>query len=153
MIEFAIILFVYSWKHLEIDYYKIIAPILFSLSIFFLVKDFLATRRTEVYMTQIILNGVDLEKKHSGLEKIFTTSLKSFNFNRTLVQRSLINALALGCLGYLIFQFIGEAIPNIKVSRWFLGLFVWVPSITATVLYYETLKVLDKAKEKFCEVK
>jgi hypothetical protein len=148
VMQVGIIGFAYSWKHVPLDYYKIAFPILVCLSIYFLVKDFRTLLRIEGNMTQMILEGVELEKKNNGLGKFFHGLLQSFNFTNTLIQRSLINVLALGGLGYLVFQFIGSEIPDIKISRWFLSVFVWMPAVIACKLYYDALKVLDEAKEK-----
>lgn len=41
IMRFSIIIFISSWKHLEIPYYKLVAPILFSLCIYYFIKDFL----------------------------------------------------------------------------------------------------------------
>ncbi len=149
ILQVSTILVINSWKHLQIDYYMIAAPILFSLSIYFFVKDFFTLRRIEENMAQMILDGVELETKNAPLGKFFHGLLQSFNFTSILIQRSLINALALGCLGYLIFQFISDVIfPDVTISRLYLSLFVWIPSVSACKLYYDSLKVLDEAKDK-----
>ena len=113
-----------------------------------LVKDFLTTRRIEENMAQMILEGVDLEAKNSSFGKFFHGILQSFNFTNILIQRSIVNVLALGCLGYLMLQFIGEINHGVTPSRWFLSLFTWIPGVIACKLYYDSLKVLDEAKEK-----
>lgn len=147
--QIGIIGFIQGWKHLGIEHYKVAAPILFSLSFYLFVKDFIILRRIEENMAQMILDGVDFEKKNSTVGKAFHGLLQSFNFTNILVQRSLINTLALCCLGYLIFQFISnELLPGISISRWFLSLFVWIPSVIICKLYYDSLKILDEAKEK-----
>ncbi len=149
VVQVAIIGFINGWKHLEIGYYKIAAPILFFLSLYFFVKDFITLRRIEENMAQMILDRVELEKQNSAVGKFFHGLLQSFNFTNILVQRSLINVLALGCLGYLIFQFISDVmLPDITISRWLLGLFIWIPGVVICKLYYDSLKILDEAKEK-----
>jgi hypothetical protein len=148
VIQIGIIGFIYSWKQLEIEYFKVAAPVLFSLSIYFLISDFLTLRRIEEKITQIILDGIELEKKDSSSGRFFHGVLQAFNFTSVLMQRSLANVLALGCLGYLMSQFISEIIPGFVVSRWMIGLFCWLPSVLALKLYYDSLKSLDEAKEQ-----
>ncbi len=147
-IQIGIIGFVNGWKHLEIANYEIAAPILFSLSIYYLIKDFFNFRKIDRVYTQMILEGVELEKQNTGLGRFFHNILQSFNFSQTLMQRSLVNALALGCLVYLISQFISDVTPGIVISRWILGLVVWVPSVLACKFYYDSLKLLDETREQ-----
>ena len=147
-IQIGIIGAIYGWKHLEIGYYHFAAPILFSVSIYFLVKDFSILRRIEENMAQMILEGVELEIKNPTFGKFFHGVLQSFNLTSILIQRSLVNVLALGCLGYLMIQLIGDMNQDIKISRWFLSLFTWIPGVVACKLYYDSLKCLDEAKER-----
>jgi hypothetical protein len=113
-----------------------------------MVKDFLTTRRIEENMAQVILEGVDFEAKNSAFGKFFHGILQSFNFTSILIQRSVVSVLALGCLGYLMLQFIGDINNGVTPSRWFLSLFTWIPGVIACKLYYDSLKALDEAKEK-----
>jgi hypothetical protein len=148
ILQFSIISLAYSWKHVPLDHYKIAFPVLAFLSIYFLVKDFRLLLWIEKNMTQMVLDGVELENKQRSFEKFFHGLLQSFNFANVLLQRSFVNVLALGGLGYLIFQFIGSEFPDIKISRWLISVFVWIPAVVACKLYYDSLKVLDEAKEK-----
>jgi hypothetical protein len=149
IVQVAIFGFVSGWEHLKIGHYEIAAPILFSLSLYFLVKDFLTSRRIEGNIAQMILDGVELEKRNPTVGKFFHGLLQSFNFTRVLLERSLINVLALCCLSYLIFRFVGDVIfPGVTIGRWSLGLCIWIPSVVACKLYHDSLKVLDEAKEK-----
>ena len=147
-LQIGIIGFVTGWKHLEIDYYTIAAPILFFLSIYFFIKDFLTLHRIEVNVAQIILDGVALEKKNTGLGRLFHNILQCFNFTDILVKRSLLNSMAFGCLGYLIAQFISDITPGLVISRWIFSLFIWVPSVLVCKIYYDSLKTLYQAKEQ-----
>lgn len=99
-------------------------------------------------MIKVILDGVELEKKHGTIRKFFHGLLKSFNFENTLAQRFLVKVLVVGSLSYLMFQFISDEFPDIKISRWLFNIFTWIPAVIACKLYYDSLKVLDEAKEK-----
>jgi hypothetical protein len=148
MMQFSIIMVAFSWKHVFLSYYKVAFPALMCLSLYLLIKDFWKLLRVEKTMAQVVLEGVELEKKHSGLGKFFHGFLQSFNFANVLMQRSFVNVLTLIGLGYLIFQFIGSEMPDIKISRWILSIAVWIPTVVACKLYYDSLKVLYDAKEK-----
>lgn len=148
MMQFSIIMVAFSWKHVPLDHYKVAFPALICLSLYLLAKDFLTLLRVEKNMAQMILEGVELEAKQNGLGNFFHSLLQSFNFTSILVQRSLVNVLALGGLCYLIFQFVGNEIPDVKINRWLLGVLVWIPAVVACKLYYDSLKGLDEAKEK-----
>ncbi len=137
-----------AWKPLQIGYYHIAVPALFTVSVYYLVKDFFVLRRIEENMGRMILEGIDHETKNPALGNFFHRVLQSFNFSRTLIQRSLVNVLSLGCLGYLMLQFVREMNPDVAISQWFLGLFTWIPGVIATKLYYDSLKDLDEAKER-----
>ena len=147
-IQIGIIVFISIWKRLGVGQYQIAAPILLSLSIYFLVKDFFTLRKNEENMAQIILDGVKLEIKNVTLGKFFQGFLQSFNLTNILLRRALVNVLVLGCIGYLIFRFISDINPGLTISRVFLSLFTCIPSIIASKLYYDSFKALDEAKAR-----
>lgn len=146
IIQICIIMFINSWKHVGIGQYEIAVPFLFCLSIYFLVKDFTALLRIEGNMAQMILEGVILENTNGTSSKFFHNLLQSFNFTNVLIQRSLVNVIALGALGYFMLEFVKDVFPGVSVSYWLLSLFVWIPSVIACKLYYDSLKDLDEAK-------
>ncbi|NNM43520.1 MAG: hypothetical protein HKM07_04190 [Chlamydiae bacterium] len=146
--QICIIICISSWKHSGISHYERGVPLLFCLSIYFLVKDFITLLRIEGNMAQMIVEGVALEAKNGSSEKFFHRMLQSFNFTSILVQRSLINVFALGALGYFMFNFVNDVFPDVHIGRWVLGVFVWVPSVIACKLYYDSLKDLYDAKSK-----
>ncbi len=148
LLQIGIIGFINGWKHLEIPYYNAVAPILFFLSIYYMVKDFLTFLKIEENAAQAIAEGVGLEKIHPRLGSFFHSVLQSFNLTYILMQRSLINVIALGCLGYLISEYIAGITSNFMISRGFVGLCVFVLGLAACKLYYDALKVLDEVKAK-----
>jgi hypothetical protein len=147
-IQIGAISVINAWKHLEMSYYHIAVPILFVLSIYYLVKDFFVLLRIEENMARMVLEGVDLEIKNVTFGNFFHRILQSFNFTSILVQRSLVNVLALAWIGYLMLQFIREMYPGVTISQWYLSLFIWVPCVIASKLYYDSLKDLDEAKSR-----
>ena len=98
-------------------------------------------------MAQISLEGVEFEAKNGSSEKFFHSMLQSFNFTNILAQRSLVNVIALGMLGYFMLDFVKDIFP-VHIGYWGLGLFAWIPSVIACKLYYDSLKDLDEAKSK-----
>lgn len=148
IMQICIIMVIKSWKHVITVHYEIAGSLLFCLSIYFLVKDFIASLRIERNMAQMILEGVDLETKNSTLGKFFHGALQSFNFMNTLVIRAMVNVFAVHALGYFIRQFIGDVNPEVTISQWFISLIAWIPGVIACKLYYDSLKCLDEAKEK-----
>ena len=148
IIQICIIIVIKSWKHVGIGHYEIAGSLLFCLSVYFLVKDFITSLRIEKNMALMILEGVDLEAKNSALGKFFHGALQSFNFTNTLILRAVVNVLALNCLGYFILQFISDVNPDITISRWFVSLLAWIPGVIACKLYYDSLKDLDEAKDR-----
>lgn len=148
VMQICIIMSINGWKHSGISYYETGAPFLFCLSLYFLIKDFLTMLRIESNMAQIILEGVALEAKNSSGDKVFHQILRSFNFTNILVQRSLVNVIALGAIGYFMLDFINAAYPDVHISRWVLSLFAFIPSVLASKMYYDSLKDLDEAKSR-----
>jgi hypothetical protein len=148
VMQVCIIMVIKGWNHVVTGYYEIAAPLLFCLSIYFLVKDFITLLKIEKNMALMILEGVDLETQNSTHGKFFHGTLQSFNFTNTLVLRAVVNVVAIHCLGYFIMQFIGEVNPEVAISRWFISLIAWIPGVIACKLYYDSLKCLDEAKEK-----
>lgn len=148
VMQVYIIMFINGWKHLGIGHYATAAPLLFCVSIYFLVKDFITLLRIEGNMAQMILEGVTLETKNGSSEKFFHRMLQSFNFTNILVQRSLVNVIALGALGYFMLDFVKDVFPDVHISRWVLSLFAFIPSVVASKMYYDSLKDLDEAKSR-----
>jgi hypothetical protein len=146
--QVCIIMTIKGWKHSDIPHYEIGAALLFCLSLYFLVKDFITTLRIESNMVQMILEGVALEAMNNPGERGFHQILRSFNFTNILVQRSLVNVIALGVMGYLMLDFIKDVYPDIHISHWVLGLFAFIPSVIASKLYYNSLRDLDVAKSR-----
>jgi hypothetical protein len=148
ILQICIIMVIKSWNHVITSYYEIAAPLLFCLSIYFLVKDFVTLLRVEKNMALMILEGVDLEAQNSPLGRFFHGALQAFNFTNTLVLRAVVNVLSIHCLGYFILQFIGDVKPETVINRWSISLIAWIPGIIACKLYYDSLKCLDEAKDK-----
>lgn len=147
-IQVCIIMCINGWKHSGFSHYEIGAPFLFCLSLYLLVKDFITTLRIESNMAQMILEGVALEAKNNSSEKVFHQILRSFNFTNILVQRSLVNVIALGAIGYFMLDFINAVYPDVHIGRWVLSLFAFIPSVLASKMYYDSLKDLDEAKSR-----
>ena len=137
-----------SWKPAQIGYYQIGVPILTVLSIFFLVKDFLAFRKIEQNMVQAILKGLELEKKSSDSDHYFHDVVQSFKLMTILIQRSVINGAALWCLGYWISLVVADIRPDLVINYRLLNLSVCLFTALSCTLYYESLKNLAKAKRE-----
>ncbi len=145
-LQIGILGFINGWKHLEIPYYKAVAPVLFSLSIYFFIKDFLTIRKIEETVSQMILDGIIVEKKNGSFGNFFQDILQHFNLAQLLLQRSLINAIAFWCLGYLLSLFIIEIQPSFVISQGSLLLFAGVLAALTSKLYYNSFRNLAETK-------
>ena len=116
IMQFSILIFVTAWKHLEIPYFKVAAPILFAWCLYQFAKDFFTFLKVDRYGAQLISDGILLEKKDVSSRKFFHEVLENFNLMKILSQRTLINLLAFGCLGYFFSQFIIELNPDLVIS-------------------------------------
>lgn len=146
IMQFSILIVVNAWKHLEMPYYKLAAPLLFAWCFYQFAKDFFTFLKVDRYGAQIISDGISLEKKNTSLGKFFHEVLDDFNLVKILSQRSLVNLLAFGCLGYFLSQFIVELNPGLVISR---GLFVFISGALTTIackLYYDSLKSIVEIK-------
>lgn len=148
IMQICIMMCINGWKHAGVPYYAIGVPLLFCLSIYFLVKDFITMLQIEKNMTQLIVKGVALEAQEGSKEKPFHQILYSFNLTNIVTQRSLINVTALGAVGYFMLDFVNVCFPSIHISHWILSLFAFIPSVIASKLYYDSLKELDETKER-----
>lgn len=148
LIQLGIFGAIHAWRHLEMGYYYTAVPALFSLSIYYLVKDFFISYRIERNMARMILEGITLEAKNPSFGKFFHGLLRSFNLMNILIQKSLFNVVAVICLANLLLQFINDVNPTITPSRWLVGLFAWAYGVMASKLYYDSLIDLSEAKEK-----
>jgi len=146
IMQFSILIFVTAWKHLEIPYFKIAAPILFAWCLYQFAKDFFSFLKVDRYRAQLISDGISLEKKNTSIGKFFHEVLDDFNLMKTLSQRSVVNLLAFGCLGYFLSQFITELNPELVISH---GLLVFISMTLTTItckLYYDSLKSIAEIK-------
>ncbi len=148
MMQFSIIIFINSLKHLEIPYYKLVGPVLLSWAIYSFIKDFLTFLRIEKNVAQMILDGVELEKRNASFGNFFHEVLQDFNLVKILSLRSLVNLAAFGCFGRLLSQFIADLNPDFVIS---FGLLVLISGMLATLackLYYDSLKSLAEIKAR-----
>jgi hypothetical protein len=146
MIQFSILLFINGWKHLEIPYYKLVGLILFSWVIYSFLKDFLTFLKFEKKIAQMILDGVELEKRNTSFGNFFHEVLRDFNLVKVLSQRSLVNLVAVGCFGYFLSQFIADLNPSFAISPRLLVLISGVFTLLTYKLYYDSLKPLAETK-------
>ncbi len=148
LMQFSLITVLLSWKPAQIGQYKIAAPILLFLSIFYFFRSVSRFRRIEGKKSQTIVDGLEMEKQNGG-QKFFHDILEKFNLKQILLTRFVADLLAFGIVGYLIYQFIVELTPSFSVPRELLiSLFSGGLSAFACKEYYEALKPLAVKKSK-----
>lgn len=146
LLQFSIISVLLSWKPAQIGLYKIAAPILLFLSIFYFFQSVSRFRRLEEKKSQAILDGFEIEKQGEG-GRFFHDILDRFNLKQILLARLIIDFSAFGVIGYLTYQFLVELVPNFSIPRELLIiLFAGAFSAYACKEYYEALKPLDVRK-------
>lgn len=146
MMQFSIILIVISMQHLKMPYYQIVASLLLLWGIYAFMKDFLVFLRVEKAVAQIIVEGMELEKRNIKLGKLFCDALRDFNLMRTLSIRSFVNFAVSGCYGYFLRQFIHEIYPAFTISLSFTILMVAGFTALTCKLYYVRLRPLQEMK-------
>ena len=144
--QFSLLIFTNAWKHLELPFYKVGAPILFAWCLYQFGKDFFKFLKADVYGSQIIANGISLENQNASHGKYFYNVLEDFNFIKILSQRSLVNFLAFGCLGYFLSQFIVDFNPNFALSRGWVAVIAAFLTTIACTFYYAYLKPIEETK-------
>lgn len=140
--------FVNGWKHLQIEYFNIAAPLLFSLSIFFLIKDFLPYRRIDGNMSRIVLEGFELEKMNSSFGNFFHDVLQNFNLPRTVLRRSWVDLAVLWLFGNWMYRFVVEISPDFSISRGLFNVFLGGLHLFLCKLYFSPFKDLVKVRAK-----
>ncbi len=146
IIQFSILIFINAWKHMEIPYFKVAAPILFALCLYLFAKDFSTFLKVDKYGAHLISDGFSLEKKNASFGKFFHEILEDFNLVKILLQRSLVNLIAFGCLGYLLSQFVVELNSELVISHRLLVLISIVLTIIGCKFYYDSLKFITNIK-------
>lgn len=144
--QFSFLIFANAWKHLEYPFYKVGALLLFAVCLYRFGKDFFTFLKVDAYSSQLILDGISLENKNASLGKYFHEVLDDFNLVKILSQRSLVNFLAFGCLGYFLSLFIIDFKPDFVISFGWLGVIsAFLTTVTCT-FYYASLKPIEEAK-------
>ena len=143
--QISIITVLLSWRPAQMDHYKIAAPILLSLSLYFFLKDFLAFLKIDRTKGVIISRGIKLEEKNTNSGTFFHESLEDFNFLMILSLRSIVNLLSLGILGHFIYQYLIEMnIPIAMNEKVAITLFSTSLSTLALLLYSSTFQPLKQ---------
>ncbi|MBP7074556.1 MAG: hypothetical protein KBA81_04135 [Rhabdochlamydiaceae bacterium] len=153
IMQFSIIVFINGWKHLEIPYYKFAGLILFSWAIYSFIKDFWTFLRIEKSCAQLILDGVESEKRNKNFGNFFHEVLQNFKLVKVLLQRSLVNLVAFGCFGYFLSQYIVDLNPDFVISPRSLSFVTAIFTALASKFYYDSLKSLAETKEQIFAAK
>lgn len=146
ILQFSILIFVNAWKHLEFPCYKLAAPILLGWCFYQFAKDFFTLLKVDSYGSQLISDGIALEIKDASLGKYFHEILHEFNLIKILLQRSLVNFIAFGCLAYFLSQLIIEFNPELVISRGLLIFLTATITSIASQFYYGALKSIAKTR-------
>lgn len=149
LIQFSLITVLFCWKPAQIGQYKIVSPILLSLSLFYFFRSVSEFRRIEGQKSQMIVDGLTIEKQNKVGKKLFHEILEKFNLRQILIKRFVADLIAFGIIGYFIYQFLLEMVPSLSITRELLiSLFAGGLSIFACKEYYEALKPLAGEKRK-----
>lgn len=154
MMQFGILVFANAWKHLEIPCYSLAAALLFSWCLYSFVKDFYTLLKIDKHSSQTVFNGIAVEKKNASFGNFFHEVLNEFNLLKTLVQRSLVNLVAFGCLGYFCSLLVAELNPGFVINFWLLTFVSGACAILTCKLYYHALRpIVDMKSVKMKEVR
>lgn len=146
LMQFSLITVLLSWKPAQIGLYKIAAPVLLFLSIFYFFRSISKFRSIEGKKSQTIVDGFDIETQ-AGDSRFFRDILEKFNLKQILLMRLAVDLLAFGILGYLTHQFLIELMLGFVVPRELLiVLFSGALSGFVCKKYYEALKPLAAKK-------
>jgi Ca2+/Na+ antiporter len=146
LMQFSLITVLFSWKPAQIGLYKIAAPVLLFLSIFYFFRSVSKFRSIESKKSQTIVDGFEIETQ-SGGSRFFHDILEKFNLKQILLTRLVVDLLAFGILGYLTYQFLIDVAPSFAVPRELLvGLFSGALGGFACKEYYKALKPLAVKK-------
>lgn len=146
LMQFSLITVLLSWKPAQIGLYKVAAPVLLFLSIFYFFRSVSKFRSIEGKKSQTIVDGLEIEKQAGG-SKFFQDILERFNLKQILLMRLMVDLLAFGILGYLTHQFLIELAPSFAVPRELvILLFSGALSGFACKEYYAALKPLTAKK-------
>lgn len=146
LMQVSVITILFSWKPAQIEHYKIAAPILLSISLYFFFKDFLAFLKIDKIKSVIISKGIEIEQKDSKAERFFHhEALEDFSLPKILSLRSALNLVSLGIIGHLIYQYLVEINPSISISREaVIVIFSGSLSALAFILYYSSFEPLKR---------
>ncbi|MDN3507095.1 MAG: hypothetical protein P0S96_07695 [Simkaniaceae bacterium] len=153
LMQFSLITVLFSWKPAQIGLYKIAAPILLSLSIFYFFRSVSKFRRIEGKKSQMVVDGLEIEEEAGG-SRFFHDILEKFSLRQILLTRLVVDLFAFGIVGFLTYQFLMEVIPSLSIPRVLLIiLFSGALGAFACKEYYEALKPLAVKKSKITSKK
>ncbi len=146
IMQVSIFVFMKGWKYLEIPFYELGGMVLFSWALYLVLNDYLTFLRIEKMIAQVILDGRELEKKNTRIGNFFHQIFVKFDLVRILSQRSFMNLVTFGGLGYFLSQFIADLNPSLAISYRLLAVISGILTIIACKFYYDALKSLADSK-------
>ena len=116
LIQFSITSVLLSWKPAQVGLYKIAAPLLLLLSLYFFLRSTSTLRSIEEKRSGMIVKGLEFEESTKG-SLFFHEIMNSFSLKQVLFSRLIIDLLCFSILGYLTYQFLAEVVPSFSIPK------------------------------------
>jgi len=136
----------YLVSNMEASYVKLLGCALGMLSLFFIGKDYVSLSLLDKEMVDVLLEGIDLEKKNSKLKKFFHDVLKNFSILKILTTRAISTTLFVSILASMMSKiFFGEGSYS-ESNRIIIGIITVAVGAITCFLYYQFYEPLEEAK-------
>lgn len=136
----------YFVSNMEAHYVKPLGIILGLISLFFIGKDYVTLKSLDKEVVEILLVGLDLEKKNSKLKRFFHDVVQKFSIVKILTTRAISTALFVSILATRMKKILLNESYYSENNRMIIGIIVVVVGAITCGLYYQFFKPLEKEK-------
>lgn len=140
--------FLFCLRNLHIQQVNLIATILYGVFLLSRFRDFNLRRNLDIRMTQVTLEGSQLEQRNPRLEGFFHQVLGQFGIIRIMILRAMFDLMALYFFASAAYRLALDYNPSLALNMKIYYPTLGVLGFFLSDLYYKPLKALMKAKQE-----
>lgn len=135
-------------RNLHVPHVNLIAAVLFGIFLLTRVRDFNLRRNLDIRMSQVTLEGFELERSNQRLETFFHQVLEQFGIIRIIILRAMFDIAALYLFASSVYRLCLDYNPDLALSiKTFYPAFGLLGFFLSD-LYYKPLKSVMRAKQE-----
>jgi len=138
----------FSLRSFHVQHVNLIATILFEIFLLSRVMDFNLRRNLDIRMSQVTLEGVELERNNPRLKTFFHQVLKQFGIIRIMILRAMFDVMALYFFASSAYRLCVDYNSDLALSIRTFYLAFGLLGFFLGDLYYEPFKSVVRAKQE-----